>query len=282
MRLKIVIASVAASIIFALSACSNGKSPKAITRARLDSFPDPVRPVIEAMAKNDKDKFASLILYPLQREYPLHDINNKAEMLRAYDFIVDDSLHRAIASSKAADWSQNGWRGWSLLDGQYVWVDDSIYSIPYMGKAEQALRDTLVARDLASLSMSLSKGWTPECCFRQKDGKHIYRIDRSTKEGVKPTYRLLMYTDTDKMRGEPDRNLQGYREAEGSMLIITYYFAYDDGSRVIVTPEPVDSPYPTLQIEGHGIASGTSMDLLKAYWLDMLPTTDDTATPPAK
>ena len=130
--------------------------------------------------------------------------------------------------------------------------------------------------------MSLSKGWTPECCFRQKDGKHIYRIDRSTKEGVKPTYRLLMYTDTDKMRGEPDRNLQGYREAEGSMLIITYYFAYDDGSRVIVTPEPVDSPYPTLQIEGHGIASGTSMDLLKAYWLDMLPTTDNTATAPAK
>ena len=60
MRLKIVIASVAASIIFALSACSNGKSPKAITRARLDSFPDPVRPVIEAMAKNDTVSYTHL------------------------------------------------------------------------------------------------------------------------------------------------------------------------------------------------------------------------------
>ena len=271
MRLKVIIASAVASLIFSISACSNGKSERAITRARLDSFPDPVRPVVGAVMKNDRDKFASLVLYPLMREYPLHDINGKDEMLRYYRFIVDDSLHKVIAGSKPADWDQYGWRGWSLLDGQYIWVDDSIYSIPYMSNAERKLRDSLVVCDLASLPSSLSKGWTPECCFRQKDGKHIYRIDRSAKQGVKPTYRLLMYTDTDKMRGEPARNLQGYREAEGSMVIITYYFATPEGGQVIVTPEPVDSPYPTLEIEGHGIASGTSMDLVKAYWLDLLP-----------
>ena len=43
--------------------------------------------------------------------------------------------------------------------------------------------------------------------------------------------------------------------------------------------QPKDWPFVGY---GHGIASGTSMDLLKAYWLDMLPTTDNTATPPAK
>lgn len=271
MRLKVIIASVLAAVIFSIAACSNGRSEKSITRARLDSFPGPVRPVVGAVMKNDREKFASLILYPLVREYPLHDISGKDEMLRYYPFIVDDSLHNVIAGSKPTDWDQYGWRGWSLLDGQYIWVDDSIYSIPYMSNAERALRDSLVARDLASLSVPLAKGWAPECCFRQKDGRHIYRIDRSTKQGVKPSYRLLMYTDTDRMRGEPARNLTGYREAEGSMVIITYYFATPEGGQVIVTPEPVDSPYPTLEIEGHGIASGTSMDLVKAYWLDLLP-----------
>ncbi|MGM9853391.1 MAG: hypothetical protein ACI30N_05430 [Muribaculaceae bacterium] len=279
MRLKVIIASLVASVIFSISACSNGKSEKAVVRARLDSFPDPVRPIVGAVMKNDREKFASLILYPLVREYPLHDINSREEMLRYYSVIADDSLHNVIAGSRPADWDQYGWRGWSLLDGQYVWVDDSIYSIPYMSNAERALRDTLVARDLASLSAPLGKGWTPECCFRQKDGKHIYRIDRSAKQGVKPTYRLLMYTDTDKMRGEPARNLTGYREAEGSMVIITYYFSTPEGGQVIVTPEPVDSPYPTLEIEGQGIASGTSMDLVKAYWLDMLPPDGDSKAP---
>lgn len=255
-----------------LGACGNGKSGNAATKARVDSFPEPVRPVIKAMAKNDSVKFASLVIYPLVRPYPLHDIDNAAEMQHYYPVIMDDSIKNVIASSRPSDWMQYGWRGWSLMDGQYIWVDDSIYSIPYMSKRETALRDTLVSRDLASLPGNLRAGWTPECCFRQKDGTHIYRIDRSTATGQKPTYRLLMYTDTDRMRGEPARNLRGYREAEGSMVIITYYFKTPDGSNVIVTPDPVDSPYPTLEIENENdITSGSSIDLLKSYWLDLLP-----------
>ncbi len=79
--------------------------------------------LIECFKNNDKEKIADLIVYPLSRVYPIPAINSEKELISRFDEIFDDTLIRMINSSNPAlDWSEVGWRGIMLLNGE-IWVD---------------------------------------------------------------------------------------------------------------------------------------------------------------
>ncbi|MDE6681244.1 MAG: hypothetical protein K2J92_07855, partial [Muribaculaceae bacterium] len=108
-----------------------------------EAAPRIVTLVTSAVRNGDKARFASAVAYPLARPYPLKDITDSAAMVDYYPVLVDDSLKHVIERAALHRWSDNGFRGWTLDNGEYVWLDDSIYSVNYTSVAEQALRSML-------------------------------------------------------------------------------------------------------------------------------------------
>lgn len=111
-----------------------------------DSLPVAVKKLVRAIADNDSDGFAHMVSYPLQRPYPLRDIENADQMKAYYKNMVDDSLRNAVTHAGPDRWSEYGWRGWSLDDGRYIWVDDQVYDVQYLSYKEK--------NPLIALSMS--------------------------------------------------------------------------------------------------------------------------------
>jgi len=70
-------------------------------------YHESVLPVIAAFEGNDKAAIASLVYYPLKRQYPIPDIKNEAEFINRFDEVFDDELAKVIASSNIdIDWDK--------------------------------------------------------------------------------------------------------------------------------------------------------------------------------
>ena len=96
--------------------------------------------------------FPLTIDYPLERPYPLPAIVTPEQMADYYPLILDDSLLRVLAT---ASWHPDGWRGLTLADGQYAYIDSTLlYSLPYLSARERHLRDSLIRREIATLHPS--------------------------------------------------------------------------------------------------------------------------------
>lgn len=235
-----------------------------------DSVPKIVKQVVRAVADSDAAAFARLVDYPLERPYPLHDVADERAMLSYYPILVDDSLRGVITTSAPSAWSEFGWRGWSLLDGQYLWMDQSIYSVNYVSRREQAMLDSLVRCEMQSLAPSLRGNWSPVMCLRAVDGATVYRIDLAKGSHKGPAYRLTKFASPAVMRLAPALTMSGYVALEGSAAIATYHFKARDGETVDYTPFPPDGSQPTLNAT---LPSGldTTIAVSPAYWLDLLP-----------
>ncbi|MDE6717230.1 MAG: hypothetical protein K2J70_03465, partial [Muribaculaceae bacterium] len=111
------ISFIAAGTLFG-SCGSKGSSGMSDTTAVVtDSLPADVTDIVDAVTKDDREKFSSRVNYPLARPYPLKDIEDEEEMKSYYQVMVDDSLKNVIAKSSGNDWSSEGWRGWTVEDG---------------------------------------------------------------------------------------------------------------------------------------------------------------------
>lgn len=237
--------------------------------AGFDSLPPVVQKLTEAITDSDPTAFARLVSYPIQRPYPLHDITDAEEMRHYYTIIADDSLRNVIATAKPSDWSAYGWRGWSLHDGNYIWVYDSIYSITYVSPLEQKMRRRLIGEELSSLAPALQGSWEPVCCMTQADGMHVFRIDRSLR-GNGRNYRLAIFASREQMRGKPEQTLNGVRDVEGSIGIISYVFNAPDNRSLTFTPETADGSLPNIVIAAPD-GNDSIITVKMAYWLDLLP-----------
>lgn len=237
----------------------------------LDSLPPDIQNLVKSVAMSDSDSFASMVLYPLQREYPLHNIDNEKQMLEYYSVIMDDTLKSVITDNPGANWHEFGWRGWSVGDGSYIWYSDGIYAIPYMSAQEVSKRAALVKAEMQSLAPALRFGWEPVGCYKSIESDSIFRIDKQIKSDDATTYRLAVYTASSQMRAMPSLLMLGYRTVEGSAMIETFVFSDKSGITMSLTPDMTDengNPAFTLTT-----TSGTEKDIVvsPAYWLDLLP-----------
>ena len=218
-----------------------------------EAAPRIVTLVTSAVRNGDKARFASAVAYPLARPYPLKDITDSAAMVDYYPVLVDDSLKHVIERAALHRWSDNGFRGWTLDNGEYVWLDDSIYSVNYTSVAEQALRSMLAREEIESLAQPMRQGWVPAFCLYGIDNGYLYRVDMSdlpvvtdsvsaeervdTAPGddilVQPDaaasndsslYRLAIYRRDDNLHGEPWITMTGHLVIEGSEGNRIYHF----------------------------------------------------------
>lgn len=234
-----------------------------------DSIPAGVKRLVRIVADNDSDGFAQLVSYPLQRPYPLRDIDNAEEMKRYYRDIVDDSLRNVIIHARPERWNQNGWKGWTIDDGRYVWIDESLFDVQYISQKELKKIDSLTNEEVKSINPRIRDGWRPVLCLRDKSNRRVYRIDTRVKdiEHTPHHYRLAVYGDKADLRGLPALLLDGVMESEGTAGTVIYRFQDKEGKELVLEPDAPDSGYPVL-IE----PNDSVIELNRAYWHELVNT----------
>lgn len=156
--------------------------------------------------KNDnKEALAACVSYPLKREYPIPDIENKEEFLKRYSEIFDAVLKNEIIKSDAQkDWSDMGWRGLMLNQGS-IWldIDGNLMAVNYQSKFEIDLKKKLIAAQKKGLDSSIAFFQTPICILETT--KFRIRIDDLGKNN----YRYVSWSINKKMTEKPDLILYG-------------------------------------------------------------------------
>lgn len=253
-----------------MAACNNTSSDKTDISAieDSDSIPVSVKQLVRAVANDDTTRFADLVSYPLSRPYPIHNLETPQEMKQYYSTIMDDSLKRVITGSAVADWDDYGWRGWSLKRGEYLWIDDNLYDIPYLSATEINMLDSLRRVEIGTLHISLQKGWQPVGTLVAEDGSSVFRIDLNKSDGNLPLYRLCQYKKGSDLAGIPASIHTGYKETEGTANTDIYHFAGANGESIVFEPDVPDGSLPQLEFN---LSDGTSniIPVRNAYWLDL-------------
>lgn len=191
-------------------------------------------------------------------------------MRRYYPILVDDSLRATVGLSTPGQWGEFGWRGWSLENGEYVWVDGGLYSVNYMSAREKNLRDSLIKREMATLWEPLRRGWTPEECMEGTETPEIMRIDGRRRPGFDNEYRLCIYGSKKAMREKPGRILNGHMDIEGSAGVHVYHFESPEGLKAVYIPDVMDDTPMTVTLTD---ADGNEklIKVRRAYWLTLIP-----------
>lgn len=165
--------------------------------------------------KNDKkESIANIAIYPFEREYPIPVIKNKQEFIKRYNDIFDNKLKQLIVNSNpASDWSDMGWRGIMLHNGE-VWLDfdGSLTCINYQSKFETKLQSKMIENEKRMIHVSLSNFKKPVCIL--ETSTYRIRIDDLGNENYRYTSWAINKTQKDK----PDLVLdKGVQNLEGSV-----------------------------------------------------------------
>lgn len=192
--------------------------------------------------------FPLTIDYPLERPYPLPAIVTPEQMADYYPLILDDSLLRVLAT---ASWHPDGWRGLTLADGQYAYIDSTLlYSLPYLSARERHLRDSLIRREIATLHPSQRHILAPIACYTDPSRHTLYRLDQlpaPSFDTPAPLYRLTRYALPLRLNALPDLTLTGTAAPEGSAAQLTYTLtAPASNLPTLLIPYPTDAPTPLL------------------------------------
>lgn len=266
-----------AGVAVGVASCGNSRGEdRTPDTAAADSIiaspemPDVIKELTRSVENGDAEHFASLVSYPLARPYPLRNIRTSEEMINYYPVMVDDSLQRMIVGAGPSRWNEIGWRGWTLGNGNYIWVDEQIYDVPYLSVAELRDMKKLIERDTLSIDASLRNGWVPVECFRSKGKGRIYRLDHNPHHRSREAYRLAVWQKGDSLRRAPRHLYKGHRQSEGSAETITYFFAGKNGESAVYSPDPTDIDEPR-RILMSGTGDAIEADTVESiYWLDLI------------
>ncbi len=159
-----------------------------------------IQKFIAMVAHQQVAKLAALTQYPLRRQYPLPAIKNKEDMIKRYKEVFDDSIVKAITTSDPKnDWSEVGWRGIMLFNGD-IWLDDKgrLITVNYQNKGERIKREQIIAAERMKLHVSLRQYIRPVLILETK--KYRIRID----EMAEGEYRYASWPLTAKAGDKPE------------------------------------------------------------------------------
>ena len=203
--------------------------------------------ILEAIANGDKQMFAKMVSYPLSRPYPLPDIETEGQMVRYFDTLFDKQFRQRIVKLDSNSWSNVGWRGCMILDGE-IWDTDPVICVNYSSPLEQRYAKYLREKDMSRLHPSLRGNW--ESYYGcQLDGSacpgfeySFARVDVSTdhKPGTESSFRVAIFKKGAKASDTPAIVLLGERTIEGSMHLETLHFKSEKHVVVIVPEDVVD------------------------------------------
>lgn len=159
-----------------------------------------VKSFIANIKSNNKEGVATFISFPLGREYPIPAVKNKTDFIKRYDQIFDATLKKEIINSNSAkDWSEVGWRGIMLGQGD-IWMDTTgkVITINYQSKAEIDLKNKLISSEKGKLHLSIATFKAP--VYILETSKFRIRIDDLGNEN----YRYASWSIKKPMSEKPD------------------------------------------------------------------------------
>jgi hypothetical protein len=261
---KYIISSLSAFLFASVIAGCNGNSKKNTDHPNL---PEEVKTVAIAILNDSPSQFASAVNYPIERPYPLRDVNDSAEMVKYYPTLIDDSLKNKVKESPDSLWQQEGWRGWTLDNGSLFWIDNGkIYSIDYVSEREKELLDSLRREEISTLEPTLRQGWVPVLCIVDSIDGIIFRID--SEENIDSSkMRLAGYEPHKSLSEMPTLLLYGGMNTEGSMNNRFYHFRDSIGNSAEYSPDVLDNDtIPVIEVNHRG--KHKKYKVKKGYWLD--------------
>jgi len=180
---------------------------------------------IDCVKENNIQKLSAKVSYPLRREYPISEIQNQQEFLKRYNEIFDANLINMITiSNPLKDWSEMGWRGIMLNNGE-VWLDfdGNLIAVNYQSEFEAMKKIQLIDEEKSNLHESIKEFQKPICIL--ETAKFRIRIDEMS-DG---TYRYASWKLKSQMNEKPDIIInKGIYIAEGSGGNHTYEFKNGD------------------------------------------------------
>lgn len=174
---------------------------------------DSILRMISLFKTKNIDAISEKISYPLEREYPIPSIKDKAEFKQRFQEVFDAFLIAKIANSKIEDWSEVGWRG-IMLDNGEVWMgnsDGTITSVNYQSEFEKQRKESLIAENKEKIHPSLKTFRLPT--YKIKTKNYLIRIDELENE----KYRYASWKVSDNESCKPEIVIQnGTIEFSGS------------------------------------------------------------------
>ena len=204
-----------------------------------------IQKLINIFKTKNKTKIADLISYPLRREYPLKDVNNKTDFIQRFDDIFDKDFLDHVARSTINDWSEVGWRG-IMLDNGTLWIDDDgkIMTVNYQSPKEKQLLANAIQTDKNQLPKSLQDFEKPVYLIFTKN--YRIRID----EKAEGNYRYAVWKIKNQ-KSEPDIIIEnGELEFQGSGGNHTITFKNNEYTYIVSINEigSEDTPDATLEV----------------------------------
>ena len=212
---------------------------------------DSILRMISLFKTKNIDAISEKISYPLEREYPIPSIKDKAEFKQRFQEVFDAFLVAKIANSKIEDWSEVGWRG-IMLDNGEVWMgnsDGTITSVNYQSEFEKQRKESLIAENKEKIHPSLKTFRLPT--YKIKTKNYLIRIDELENE----KYRYASWKVSDNESSKPEIVIQnGTIEFSGSGG--NYVITFVNGKYIykvyrIILGEG-DSPEIRLKVEKDG------------------------------
>jgi len=196
---------------------------------------------IDCVKNNNIQELSGKVAYPLRREYPIPEIQNQKEFQKRYSEVFDAKLINEITSSNPLkDWSDMGWRGIMLNQGE-VWLDfdGKLLAVNYQSEFEAKVKAQLINAEKSNLHETIKDFKKPICILETT--KFRIRIDEMS-DG---SYRYASWTLKNQMTEKPDLIIQnGIYIPEGSGGNHTYEFKngnYTYDCSIIILGEE-DSP----------------------------------------
>jgi hypothetical protein len=222
-----------------------------------------VKIFISYIKNNKREQISNLVIYPLNRDYPLPSIKNKKEFLKRYDEIFDANLIEMIViSNPIKDWGTAGWRGISFTDGKF-WLDydGNLIGVNYQSKIEKAKKVQLIISEKNKLHESVKTFKSPVLILETK--KVRVRID----DLGNGNYRYASWSIKNDMSTKPDLILKkGEINRDGTGGNHSYIFKngeYSYECSIIIMGED-DSPPAMLTVsKGDAIISNSDAKIVE-------------------
>lgn len=228
-----------------------------------------IEPIMKSIIDGDVRTLAWLVAYPLSRAYPLKDIENGQQMAAYFDVLFDDSIKDKLRRSTVKDWSEYGWRGYSIFDGTLWVTPELLWAVYHRSKREKALLDSLERKEMSSLHPSLrGNGWQTVGCFGSAEEGMVVRIDSRGEQYKDEQYRMSIYHKGSSFAGKPNVCLTGTIDVLGTIHDV--YYTFKGKGVEYVLNDPAMSCLASLTV--HKLYNGEENDyqLARCYWLDLI------------
>lgn len=135
-----------------------------------------IQKLINLFKAKNIDGISKIITYPLDREYPIPSIKNETELKKRFNDVFDQKIISKISDSKIDQWSEVGWRGIMLNNGD-LWIesDGKIKALNYQSDYEINQKKSLIENDKKKLYSTLKVFKSPTYKIRTKS--YLIRID---------------------------------------------------------------------------------------------------------